>query len=176
MGQSAPMTMTLVVMGVSGVGKSAVAAELARRTGWVFGEGDDFHSPAARAKMHANHPLDDADRAPWLRSLAAWIGEQEVAGRDAVLTCSALRRAYREVLRGGHLSVRFVHLVAPEATVAGRIGARTGHYMPASLLGSQLAVLEPLQADEPGIAVEATGTPAEIAAAVLTRLGVTDGR
>ncbi|WP_232663586.1 gluconokinase [Pseudonocardia sp. TRM90224] len=165
------MTVTLVVMGVSGVGKSAVAAEIVATTGWIFAEGDDMHPEANRRKMAAGTPLDDTDRWPWLRTIAAWIGEQESAGRSAVVTCSALRHAYREVLRDGHPSVRFVHLVAPDSLIADRIGNRTGHYMPASLLQSQLAALEPLRADEPGGEIEATGTPAEIAERAVARLG-----
>lgn len=161
---------TLVVMGVSGVGKTSVAAELVARTGWVFAEGDDFHPPANKQKMAAGHALDDADRWPWLATVAAWIGEQEAAGLGAVVTCSALRRAYRDVLRDGHPSVRFVHLLAPPALIEERITARRGHYMPASLLGSQLATLEPLQDDEPGVGVETTGHPADVAARALAAL------
>jgi gluconokinase len=164
------MTVTLVVMGVSGVGKSSVAAELVARSGWAFVEGDELHSAQNRAKMAAGHPLDDDDRLPWLRTVAAWIGEQESAGRDAVVTCSALRRAYRDLLRDGHPSVRFVHLQAPQEIVAGRIGGRQDHYMPPALLGSQLDTLEPLQADEPGLAVDATGLPAEVAERVWQQL------
>lgn len=170
---SSPGTFSLVVMGVSGVGKSALAAELVARTGWDFAEGDEFHSDANRAKMAAGHPLDDDDRMPWLRSLAAWIHEQEQAGRSAVVTCSALRRLYREILGSGNPGVRFVLPVAPDAVIAARIGARKNHYMPPSLLRSQLDTLEPLQSDEPGIVVDASGTPAQIAAEVLARLGVT---
>lgn len=171
--QSGPMTVTVtvIVMGVSGVGKSVVAAELVAATGWRFAEGDEFHSAANRAAMAAGHPLGDEDRLPWLRSLAGWIGEQEAAGRDAVLTCSALRRTYRDVLRDGHPSVRFAHLVTDAALVADRIGAREAHYMPPELLGSQLDTLEPLQPDEPGAVVDATGPPADVAGAVLARLG-----
>lgn len=163
MGQAAPVTVTLIVMGVSGVGKSSVAEALVARTGWSFQEGDDLHPEANRAKMTAGIPLTDDDRRPWLRRIAAWIGEQEAAGRDAVVTCSALKRAYRDVLREGHPSVWFVHLVAPPDLVAERIGLRRGHYMPPSLLRSQLDTLQPLGPDEPGAAVETDGTPAEIA-------------
>jgi gluconokinase len=166
------MTLTLVVMGVSGVGKTSVAAALVSRTGWVFAEGDDFHPEANRTKMASGRPLDDADRWPWLRRIAAWIGEQEAAGRNAVVTCSALRRRYRELLRDGHPSVRFVHLLAPPELIKSRVDARHGHFMPPSLLASQLDTLEPLHSDEPGIAVETTGEPARVADAALHRLGV----
>ena len=109
-----PAPLTLVVMGVSGVGKTSVAHALVERTGWAFQEGDDLHPEANRAKMAAGTPLDDDDRWPWLRLIAAWIGEQEAAGRGAVVTCSALRRSYRDLLSDGHPSVRFVHLQASE--------------------------------------------------------------
>lgn len=175
MRQSAPMTRTLVVMGVSGVGKSSVAAELVRRTGWAFVEGDDLHSESNRLKMAGGVPLDDADREPWLRRIADWIGEQESAGRSAVVTCSALRRSYREILRDGHPSVRFVHLLAPPELIAARVTARRGHYMPPTLLDSQLATLEPLGPDEPGIGVETTGVPAAVAERALQQLDDTSG-
>jgi gluconokinase len=171
-----PTTVTLVVMGVSGVGKTSVAAALVARTGWVFAEGDDFHPEANRAKMTSGHPLDDADRWPWLRRIATWIGEQEAAGRSAVVTCSALRRAYRDLLCDGHPSVRFVHLLAPPELIKQRVDDRRGHFMPPSLLTSQLATLEPLHPDEPGIAVETTSDPAGVADMALRRLGVVGGR
>jgi gluconokinase len=164
------MTQTLVVMGPSGVGKTSVAAELVARTGSAFVEGDDLHPEANRAKMASGRPLDDEDRWPWLHRVADWIGEQEAAGRDAVVTCSALKRSYRELLCEGHPSVRFVHLLAPPELIAERLDARTGHYMPPSLLTSQLDALEPLESDEPGVRVETTGDPAAVAERVLQRL------
>jgi gluconokinase len=170
MREAAAMTRTLVVMGVSGVGKTSVAAELVERTGWAFVEGDDLHPEANRAKMAAGTPLDDDDRWPWLRRIAAWIGEQEAAGRDAVLTCSALKRSYRDLLRDGHPSVRFVHLLAPPELIKNRVDARRGHYMPPSLLASQLDTLEPLAPEEPGFAVETTHSPVDVADQVLQRL------
>jgi gluconokinase len=170
MREAASMTRTLVVMGVSGVGKTSVAAELVERTGWAFVEGDDLHTDANRAKMAAGTPLDDDDRWPWLRRIAAWIGEQEAAGRDAVLTCSALKRSYRDVLRDGHPSVRFVHLLAPPELIKNRVDARRGHYMPPSLLASQLDTLEPLAPEEPGFVVETTHSPVDVADQVLQRL------
>jgi gluconokinase len=173
MRQSASMTVTLVVMGVSGVGKSSVAAELVRRTGWAFVEGDDLHPESNRAKMTAGIPLDDDDRWPWLRQVAAWIGEQEAAGRSAVVTCSALKRSYRELLQDGHPSVRFVHLLAPPELIAARVTARRNHYMPPSLLDSQLAALEPLGPDEPGIGVDITGDAGAVAERALQQLGAT---
>lgn len=162
--------LTLVVMGVSGAGKTSVAAELVRRTAWAFAEGDDLHPEANRAKMAAGHPLDDADRLPWLHRIADWIDEREAAGTGAVITCSALKRRYRDLLRDGRPSVRFVHLLAPEALLAERLTARRGHYMPASLLGSQLAALEPLEPDEPGVGVDTSGDPAAVADRALAAL------
>jgi gluconokinase len=169
---AAPLSATLVVMGPSGVGKTSVAKELAAATGWPFAEGDDFHTQANRDKMAAGHPLDDDDRWPWLRRLAGWIGEREAAGEGAVVTCSALKRSYRDLLREGHPSVRFVHPVAPDAVIAQRIGARTGHYMPAALLASQLRALEPLQDGEPGIEVDSVDDPAAVARAAMRKLGM----
>jgi gluconokinase len=152
-------TVTLVVMGVSGSGKTTVAVRLANRLGWVFAEGDDFHPPANVEKMHSGHPLTDEDRWPWLQALADWIGTREAAGENAVLTCSALKRSYREVLERGHPSVRFVHLTVSADTLRQRLQHRHGHYMPASLLESQLAALEPLQPDEPGVTLPGDEEP-----------------
>lgn len=150
-------TTTIVVMGVSGSGKSTVMRALVERLGWPSAEGDDFHPAANVAKMAGGQPLTDEDRRPWLEALAAWIGEQEAAGKSAVVACSALRRSYRDLLRDGHASVWFAHLVAPRETIADRMGARSGHYMPTSLLQSQLDTLEPLGPDEPGAIVDVSG-------------------
>ena len=113
-------------MGVSGSGKSTVAATLVDRLGWEFAEGDDFHPAANVEKMRAGHPLDDEDRWPWLRSLAAWIGEHERAGRSVVVTCSALKRSYRDLLRDGHPSVWFAHVTATPELIRERVEHRTG--------------------------------------------------
>jgi len=142
-------------MGVSGAGKSMVAEALAESTGWTMAEGDDFHPAANVEKMSSAQPLDDEDRWPWLHKIAEWIGEQEAAGRCSVVTCSALKRSYRDVLRDGHPSVRFVQLDAPTATLLARTAAREDHYMPPSLLHSQLRTLQSLEADEPGGRVNA---------------------
>src|ERR1700712_1211127 len=166
---SAPVV-SVVVMGVTGSGKTTVATELARRLGWDFTEGDDHHPPANVEKMRAGHPLDDADRLPWLRELARWIGTHEDAGRSCVLTCSALKRSYRELLREGHPSVWFAHVSAPEALITDRVSHRPGHYMPPSLVPSQFAPLEPLGPDEPGRAVAGTGSAAEEVDEVLADL------
>ena len=150
-----------MVTGVSGTGKSPVAQALATDFGWAFAEGDDFHSPANIEKMRSGHPLTDEDRWPWLSSIAAWIGEQEKASTGAVVTCSALKRSYRDLLRAGHPDVRFVCLVGSRELLEGRLTRRTDHFMPASLLDSQLATFEPLQPDEPGGNVDVGGSPAQ---------------
>ena len=160
----------VVVMGVSGSGKTTVAHQLARRLGWEFAEGDDFHPRANVEKMAAGQPLDDADREPWLRTLAGWIGEREQAGTSCVLTCSALKRSYRDLLRQGNDSVFFAHVAVPEQVLIERVTARTGHYMPPSLLTSQLATLEPLQDDEPGVTVPGTGEPADVVDTIVAAL------
>jgi gluconokinase len=153
---------TVVVMGVSGSGKSTVALKLVERLGWDFAEGDDFHPPENVAKMRSGHALDDEDRWPWLRLLAAWIGEHEQRGESAVVTCSALKRSYRDLLRDGHPSVWFAHVAADAALLRERLEARKGHYMPASLLDSQLETLQPLESDEPGATVPGVGTPDDV--------------
>jgi gluconokinase len=165
----------IVVMGVSGSGKSTVAAGLVERLGWEFAEGDDFHPPANVDKMRSGTPLDDEDRWPWLRTLAAWIGEHEQAGTSAVVTCSALKRAYRDVLREGHPSVWFAHVTADRELLSERVEHRTGHYMPPSLLDSQLALLEPLGDDEPGAAISGAGAPEEVVAQLLDVLATERG-
>ncbi|MGD9987991.1 gluconokinase [Pseudonocardia sp.] len=167
----AAATTTLVVAGVAGSGKSTVARAVAERTGWAFVEGDDLHPEANRRKMAAGVPLDDADRLPWLRRIADWVGAREQEGRSAVVACSALRRRYRDLLRDGHPSVRFALLEVPADVLDARLRARQGHFMPASLLGSQLATLEPLDPDEPGSVHPADGPVAASVAAVLAGLG-----
>ena len=161
----------VVLMGVTGSGKSTVAAPLTRRLGAVFAEGDSFHSDANVAKMASGVPLDDADRWSWLGAIAAWIGAREAESVNAVVTCSALRRRYRDVIRDGHPSVRFVHLVAPRADLERRLAERTGHYMPASLLPSQLDTLEALDPSEPGYEVTVDRSPGEIADEIAERFG-----
>lgn len=161
---------TLVIMGVSGSGKTTIAVELARQLGWEYAEGDQFHPPANVEKMRGGRPLTDDDRWPWLRKIADWIGDHEDLGKDIVITCSALRRVYRDLLRGGHPSVLFVHVDVSREVLEDRLGHREGHYMPASLLNSQLATLEPLGPDEPGKAVPGDVQPGVVVASVVDLL------
>jgi gluconokinase len=163
-------TTTIVVMGVSGSGKSTVAAGLVDKLGWEFAEGDDFHPPANVEKMRSGQPLDDDDRWPWLQTLADWIGEHERAGTSVVVTCSALKRSYRDLLRDGHPSVWFAHVTADAQLIRDRVEKRTGHYMPASLLDSQLATLEPLHDDEPGASISGAGSPQAVVDELLSAL------
>lgn len=132
-------------MGVTGTGKTTVGRALAQATGWRFADADDFHSEANRAKMHANIPLTDEDREPWLRSLHQQIAEWIREDTSAILACSALRESYRATLTEGmpQNSVRLVYLTGPPSLIMERLKARQGHYMPPSLLPSQLATLEP---------------------------------
>ena len=157
-------------MGVSGVGKTTVAIALAAALGWPYAEGDDFHPEANVAKMAAGVPLTDDDRWPWLRSIGAWMSAEIAAGRSAVVTCSALRRSYRDLLRDGRPEVVFCHLTADPDLTGARVSHRTDHYMPASLLPSQLAALEPLQPDEPGCEVPADGDVSRVVAQALDAL------
>src|SRR5215207_6301075 len=137
-----------VLMGVAGSGKTTVGQAVAERVGWRFQEGDALHPPENVAKMRAGHPLDDEDRAPWLAAVAACIDEWRRQGEAGVITCSALKRQYRDVIIGRRTGVRLIYLAGSGELLAGRLAARRGHYMPASLLDSQLATLEPPTPDE----------------------------
>jgi gluconokinase len=155
----------LVVMGVSGVGKTTLGEALAQRLGWDFIDGDALHPPANIAKMKAGIALTDADRAPWLDAVAAWIDGQHGKGRPGVVTCSALKRAYRDRLDVGRPQVRFVYIQLDQADVADRMAKRQGHFFAPSLLASQFADLEPPQADEPVIVLDgAQPIPAQVEA------------
>lgn len=146
-------------MGVSGCGKSTVARGVAEALGLPFADADAFHPEANVAKMSAGTPLDDTDRRPWLEALAAWMAGESRAGRSTVLACSALTREHRDLLRAGPPHVAFVHLDGPSEVVAERLAGRTGHFMPASLLASQVAALEPLGPDEDGVVLDLRATP-----------------
>jgi gluconokinase len=143
----------LVVMGVSGSGKSTLADRLAARLGWRYEDGDKFHPPSNVAKMSAGHPLTDEDRWPWLRAIADEIDRVCETGQRAVIACSALKRAYREILVHGRNDVRIVFLNGSQDLIAERLAARTGHFMPPGLLTSQFRTLEPPQLNERPITV-----------------------
>jgi gluconokinase len=160
----------LVVMGVSGTGKSTVAGLLADRLGWDLAEGDDLHPPANVEKMRAGTPLSDEDRWPWLDKVAAWIRRHTDAGTPGIITCSALRRVYRDRLSGP--GVVFVHLAGTREEIAAQMSKRSGHYMPLSLLDSQLATLEPLEHDENAVVVSVDQTIEDEVAEIQSRLGV----
>ncbi|HET7398899.1 MAG TPA: gluconokinase [Intrasporangium sp.] len=162
----------VVVMGVSGCGKSTVARGIADAMGWQLAEGDDFHPEANVEKMRRGEPLTDEDRWPWLRLIGQWIDARRERGEPTVVTCSALRRRYRELLREGRPQVRFCHVTAPDEVIRARLSRRTGHYMPSSLLESQLRLLEPLGSDEPGVTVSAEGSTEEVIARALDALGL----
>jgi len=161
----------IVIAGVSGSGKSTIAAHVAARTAARLADGDDLHTAAAVARMRAGTPLEDSDRLPWLRRIGGWIDDRHDEGAPAVISCSALRRSYRDELVAGRPWVRFCLLDVPLDVLHERLLTRTGHFMPASLLDSQLALLEPLGRDEPGCTIEAMGPPDHVAATVLRRLG-----
>jgi len=161
-------------MGVSGCGKSTVAGLLARRLSCDLVEGDDLHPAENVAKMTAGVPLTDADRLPWLRRIAAWIADRADTGRDGVVTCSALKRSYRDLLRGPGNGVLFVYLRGTKEVIGQRLAARHGHYMPPSLLDSQFADLEPPGPDEPAIAVDIGPSPHEMVRQVLHAIGADD--
>ena len=158
----------LVLMGVSGVGKSTVGALLAAQLGCDFAEGDELHPPRNVARMAAGVPLTDADRAPWLSAVRGWIDAHVDAGSPGVITCSALKRGYRDRLRAP--GVVFVMLAADPAVIARRLADRHGHFMPPRLLGSQLEALEPPAGDEPSITVAAGQDAASVCAAILRAL------
>jgi gluconokinase len=158
----------IVVMGVSGSGKSTVGGLLAERLGVPYAEADDFHPAANIAKMSAGHPLDDTDRAPWLDAIAAWIAGR--GDRGGVVSCSALRRRYRDRLRADAPSVFFLHLDGPPELIAARLAARMQHFMPPGLLASQFDALEPLDPDEAGAVVPIDGGPQQITERALAAL------
>jgi gluconokinase len=161
----------LVVMGVSGSGKSTIAAMLAHRLNWIFEEGDWFHPPSNIEKMHRGEPLTDEDRWPWLEGIAAWIDATRRAGNHGTVACSALKRAYRDILVGERPDVRLVYLKGGRDLIARRLAARNGHFMPPALLDSQFATLEEPQPDEHPIVVPIAAHPREVVEQIVKKLG-----
>ena len=160
----------IIVMGVSGCGKTTVAELIARNLSLAFRDGDSFHPPANIAKMKDGIALTDEDRGPWLAAIAGWIADNRERGETVVLACSALKRAYRDRLRDGHGDVRFIYLTGSKAQIAARLATRKGHYMPPSLLDSQLATLEPPGEDENPVTLSIAAMPDAIAAGAIAAL------
>jgi gluconokinase len=165
-------TSAVVVMGVSGSGKSTIASMLAQRLHWVYEDGDWFHPESNIEKMHHGEPLTDQDRWPWLHAIAAWIDATRRAGGHGVVACSALKRVYRDILIGDHSDVRLVFLKGDLDLIARRIAARADHFMPSTLLESQFAALEEPQPNERPIVVSIVPHPREIVEAIVSQLGV----
>ena len=160
----------IIVMGVSGSGKSTIGALLAERLGWPFADADGFHPPENVAKMASGQPLTDADRWPWLDAIAAHIDAARKAGQPVVVACSALRRAYRDRLRAGHGDLLFLHLSGAPEVIAARQAARQGHFMPPSLMASQFATLEDTVAEPDAVTVSVKASPHEVVEAALAHL------
>lgn len=163
----------VVIMGVAGTGKTTIGPLLAARLDVPYAEGDDFHPPANIEKMTAGTPLTDDDRLPWLDAIGAWAHGR--AGHGGVVSCSALKRAYRDRLRAAAPGVVFVHLTGGRALIEDRMSHRQGHFMPTALLDSQFATLQPLEPDEAGVAVDVAGSPEEITERAVTALETLPG-
>lgn len=166
----------LVLMGVSGSGKSTVALELQRVLGWQFQEGDDLHPPANVEKMRAGHPLDDADREPWLQAIARWIDERLARHEPGIITCSNLKRAYRRITIGDRRGVTLIYLKGQKQVIHDRLLKRVHHYMPPSLLDSQFETLEEPGADEHAVTVLIHGSIPETVTDLLRQLPARDNR
>jgi carbohydrate kinase (thermoresistant glucokinase family) len=164
----------LVVMGVSGSGKSTIAAMLAHRLQWVYEDGDWLHPKSNIEKMHHGEPLNDADRWPWLYAIADWIDATRKAGKHGIVACSALKRAYREILVGDRPDVRLVFLKGDRDLIADRIAARSDHFMPPELLDSQFEALEEPQEDERPITVSVAPHPRKIVENIIAKLGIAE--
>jgi gluconokinase len=161
----------IIVMGVSGSGKSTIGALLAEALGWPFADADGFHPAANVAKMAAGQPLTDEDRWPWLDAIATHIGASRTAEQPVVVACSALRRAYRERLRAGHGDLIFLHLAGAPEVIATRQAARQGHFMPPSLMASQFATLEDPAEEADAVTVSVQASPHEVVGNILSSLG-----
>jgi gluconokinase len=160
----------VILMGVSGCGKSTIGAGLSQALGWPFRDADSFHPPANIDKMSRGVPLEDADRWPWLTAIAQWIDMQRTAGAPGIVSCSALRRAYRQHIIGARPGVRLVYLKGDMPLIAGRLAERKGHFMPPALLQSQFDALEePLEIERP-LVVDISLPPQDVVAAVIAQL------
>lgn len=166
------LTQHLVVMGVSAAGKTTVAQLLAEQLGWPLAEADEFHPANNIAKMQAGIPLTDEDRWPWLAALRDWMSEQAAAGQSTVVTCSALKQVYRDLLREAKGEVKFIYLHGERELLLDRMAHRHGHFMPISLLDSQLATLQPPTPAEQALTLEVSAVPAELVRQVLAALNL----
>jgi gluconokinase len=169
------MPCALIVMGVSGSGKSTIAEKLAQRLSWTYEDGDRFHPAGNVAKMSAGHPLTDEDRWPWLQAIANEIDRVCKSGEHAVIACSALKRSYRDVLVHGRSDVRIVYLNGTQELIAGRLARRKGHFMPPGLLASQFKTLEPPGMDENPVTVSIDASVEEIVDDTISQIGLRPG-
>lgn len=167
-----PKPLVLVLMGVSGCGKTTVGAILASRLGWPFEDGDALQPQSNVEKMKAGHPLTDVDRWPWLEMVAKWIEQRLDRGENGLIACSALKRSYRDILNRRGSGVMFVFLAGSKEMIASRLVARHGHFMPPSMLDSQFADLEEPSSDEPAVRVDVGPTPDKIAESIMQKLGL----
>lgn len=167
-----PETTALVVMGPSGTGKTTVAELLAERLDWAIAEADEFHPQANIDKMTGGIPLTDGDRWPWLEAIRDYLDVKAGQGLPAIVTCSALKRRYRDLLRQNQADVVFIQLTGPIDLIAGRMESRKGHFMPKTLLQSQFDTLEELESDEAGVKADVSNPPEEIVDQVLKELGL----
>ena len=168
-----PAPHALIVMGVSGSGKTTIGEQLAARIGWHYEDADIFHPASNVAKMSAGQPLTDEDRWPWLRAIADEIDRAVAAGERVVIGCSALRRVYRDMLVHGRNDIRIVYLDGPQDLIAGRLGERKGHFMPPGLLTSQFRTLEPPTPDEHAVTVSIDAPAGTIVDDILRQLRLT---
>ncbi|HRD75441.1 MAG TPA: gluconokinase [Hyphomicrobiaceae bacterium] len=162
----------ILLMGVSGAGKSTTGKNLGRALGWPFRDADEFHPAANVAKMRSGHPLDDVDRAPWLAAIAAYIDERRAKEEPAIVSCSALKRRYRDVLLDGRPDVALVYLFGTRQMIGERLQRRRGHFMPATLLESQFAALEEPQPDERPLVVSVGLSPRRVVGSIARGLGL----
>ncbi len=167
-----PLPCALIIMGVAGSGKTTTAALLGERLSWSYRDADSFHPPANIEKMSRGEALDDGDRWPWLAAIGGWIDDHLARGESTVVTCSALKRVYRDRLVTGRPQAHLVHLVGEKGLIAGRMGARLDHFLPLDLLDCQFATLEPPASDERVLSVPVTQTPAEVVGAIVASLGL----